>query len=312
MPDESSIDDELQGARLLRQGKVKDVYEVEGGEYLLFRFSNRISVFDKVIPSEIPRKGETLCRTSAFWFRKAERMGYRTHFIECPTASTMKVKRVEVIRDYTRITPSTRSFLVPLEFIARYYVAGSLHDRLKKGKITPGELGFGRMPEYGERLPEPFVEVTTKLEEHDRPVTLKEALQMSSLSREEYEEIVEIILKVDEEIERAASRGGLIHVDGKKEFGMDSDRRPMLVDTFGTADEDRFWDRRLYDEGKFVELSKEFVRQHYREIGYHEELMRARERGEKEPEIPPLPEEKVEEVSRIYIELYERLTGEKF
>ncbi|RLF74960.1 MAG: phosphoribosylaminoimidazolesuccinocarboxamide synthase, partial [Thermoplasmata archaeon] len=69
------MDDELQGARLLRQGKVKDVYEVEGGEYLLFRFSNRISVFDKVIPSEIPRKGETLCRTSAFWFRKAERMG---------------------------------------------------------------------------------------------------------------------------------------------------------------------------------------------------------------------------------------------
>lgn len=311
MPDGSSQGGEFEGVRLLRSGKVKDVYEVEGGEYLLFRFSDRISVFDKVIPTEIPRKGETLCRTSAFWFRKAERMGFRTHFIECPTPSTMKVKRVEVIRDYSSITPSTRSFLVPLEFITRYYVAGSLHDRLKKGRITPQELGFSRMPEYGERLPEPFVEVTTKLEEHDRVVSLKEALEISSLSREEYEEIMEIILKVDEEIERGALRGGLIHVDGKKEFGMDSERNPMLVDTFGTADEDRFWDSKLYEEGKFVELSKEFVRQYYREMGYHEVLMRAREGGEREPEIPPLPEEKVREVSRIYIELYERLTGER-
>ncbi|MCD6383684.1 MAG: phosphoribosylaminoimidazolesuccinocarboxamide synthase [Thermoplasmata archaeon] len=298
--------------KLIRQGKVKDVYAPEEGTYLLFRFSNRISVFDKIIPTEIPQKGETLCRTAAFWFKRAEKMGFKTHFLECPTPSTMKVKRVEVIRDYSKITPKSRSFLIPLEFIARYYVAGSLHDRMKRGKIDPKSIGFNGVPEYGERLPEPFIEVTTKLEEYDRPISKKEALEMSSLTPQEYDEIVEIILKVDEEIERRARAGGLIHVDGKKEFGMDEERSPMLLDTFGTADEDRFWDAKLYEEGQFVELSKEFVRKYYRESGYYERLREARERGEEEPEIPPLPEDMVGEVRRLYIELYERLTGERF
>src|SRR5437867_9053299 len=105
---------------------------------------------------------------------------------------------------------------------------------------------------------------------------------------------------------------GLIHVDGKKEFAMDDERRLMLVDTFGTADEDRFWDLESYEAGKQVELSKEFVRQHYRQTGYHEALMTAREKGLPEPPIPPLPDAVVREVSALYVSLFERLTGERF
>ena len=93
---------------------------------------------------------------------------------------------------------------------------------------------------------------------------------------------------------------------------MDQERRLMLVDTFGTADEDRFWDLEAYQKGEQIELSKEFVRQYYRKIGYHQALMEAREAGGPEPDIPPLPEEVTKEVSDLYVALFERLTGEKF
>src|SRR5438445_7983 len=208
----------------------------------------------------------------------------------------------------------TKNFLIPLEVIARYYVAGSLHDRIKAGKIRPAEAGFptGHAPRYGEPLPRPFVEVTTKLEKVDRELTTAEALAISKLSPAEYDDLVKAVLMIDDRLNTEVRKRGLIHVDGKKEFAMDQERRLMLVDTFGTADEDRFWDLEAYQKGEQIELSKEFVRQYYRKIGYHQALMEAREAGGPEPDIPPLPEEVTKEVSDLYVALFERLTGEKF
>src|SRR2546428_10533192 len=107
-------------------------------------------------------------------------------------------------------------------------------------------------------------------------------------------------------------RRGLIQFEGKKEFAMDPERRLMLVDTFGTADEDRFWDLASYEKGEHVELSKEFVRGYYRKIGYHDRLTVARKAGQSEPEIPALPDNVLKDTSDLYISLFERLTGEKF
>ncbi|MEK6851475.1 MAG: phosphoribosylaminoimidazolesuccinocarboxamide synthase, partial [Candidatus Thermoplasmatota archaeon] len=176
--------------KFLRKGKVKEVYEVSDDE-LEFRFTDQISVFDKIIPNLVPHKGETLCRTSAHWFRVAESMGIRTHFLRVADGDRMRVRRVEVIPDYAKITAKTRNFLIPLEVIARYYVAGSLNDRLQKGKVRPEDVGFpkGRVPKYGEPLPEPFFEVTTKLEKVDRELSLPEALSISSLSAREFEDL---------------------------------------------------------------------------------------------------------------------------
>jgi phosphoribosylaminoimidazole-succinocarboxamide synthase len=299
--------------RFLRKGKVKEVYEVSKDE-LEFFFTDQISVFDKIIPTMVPHKGETLCRTAAHWFRVVEDLGVRTHFLRLEGGNRMRVRRVQVISDYDKISPKTRTFLIPLEVIARYYVAGSFHDRIKEGRIRPEAVGFprGHVPAYGEPLPEPFVEVTTKLEKVDRELTTEEALAISKLSKREYDDMVDAVLRIDARINADVKHRGLLHVDGKKEFAMDGERRLMLVDTFGTADEDRFWDLEEYERGRQVELSKEFVRQYYRKIGYHQALMDARAAGKPEPDIPPLPEEITKQVSDLYVNLFERLTGQTF
>ncbi len=299
--------------RLLRKGKVKEVREISADE-LEFVFTDQISVFDKIIPTLIPNKGETLCRTSAHWFGVVKVLGIRTHFLKVTAPDKMRVKRVQVIPDYDKITPRTKNFLIPLEVIARYYVAGSMHDRLKAGGVRPEDVGFarGRVPAYGEPFPEPFVEVTTKLEKVDRELTRKEALEISKLSDREYDDLVDAVLKIDSKINADVRRRGLIHVDGKKEFAMDADRKLMLVDTFGTADEDRWWDAAAYEKGEHVELSKEFVRQYYRQTGYHKALMDARAAKKPEPDIPALPPDVVKHVSGLYRNLFERLTGERF
>ena len=292
---------------------MKEAYEVSARE-LEFFFTDQISVFDKVIPTQVPHKGETLCRTSAHWFQVVEDLGIRTHFLRLEGGDRMRVRRVEVISDYDRITSKTTNFLIPLEVIARYYVAGSFHDRINGGRIRPEDAGFsrGHMPAYGEPLPRPFVEVTTKLEKIDRELTTQEALAISKLGRGEYDGMVDAVLKIDSRLNGEVKRRGLIHVDGKKEFAMNGERRLMLVDTFGTADEDRFWDVQEYEKGKQVELSKEFVRQYYRKIGYHQALMDARAARKPEPDIPPLPDDVTKQVSDLYVSLFERLTGEKF
>jgi phosphoribosylaminoimidazole-succinocarboxamide synthase len=203
---------------------------------------------------------------------------------------------------------------VPLEIISRRYVAGSLYDRIKSREINVRDLGFpqGHDVKYGDKLPIPFYETTTKLEKVDRLLTREEALSISGLSEAELDHMFKVVEEIDNIIESEVEERMLIHVDGKKEFALDEHRRLMLVDTFGTADEDRWWDDDAYDAGKFVELSKEAVRQYYRSTGYFDKLMEARNNKKPEPPIPPLPESEVKKVSELYIEMFERLTGESF
>ena len=299
--------------KYLRRGKVKEVYEISPTE-LEFRFTNDISVFDKHIPSEIPHKGETLARTAAHWFELCTRLGVRHHFLGLSVPTSMRVRRVQVVPDPKTLGPRPKEYLVPLELIVRYYLAGSMWDRVKAGKVRPEELGFpaGKTVKFGARLPEPHFEVTTKLEPVDRLLTIPEALALAAIDRRQLDEIRGIILRVDEAMQREIGPRGLLHVDGKKEFAVDRDGALMLVDTFGTADEDRFWDKDAYDRGRHVDFSKEFVRQHYRQTGYYDALQQARAAHQPEPPIPPLPPLLVDEVSRLYTTVYQRLTGEPF
>ncbi|MDR0335297.1 MAG: phosphoribosylaminoimidazolesuccinocarboxamide synthase [Methanomassiliicoccaceae archaeon] len=299
--------------KLIRKGKVKEVYQVDGNT-LEFVFSDNVSVFDKVIPSAIPHKGETLCRTAQYWFRLLEKNGIKGHFIEYLPPSRMRVKRFNIIEDYDKINTKTTNYLIPLEVICRHYAAGSLMDRLKSGKITAEVLGFpkGYQVKYGDKLPRPYLETTTKLEAVDRELDEAEAKRIAGLTDKDYKGILDTVLAIDDIIGKEAAKRGLIHVDGKKEFGYDEKRQLIVIDTFGTLDEDRWWDRESYDKGNVVELSKEFVRLHYRDTGYHKELMDARANGRPEPPIPALPQDVIKRTSDLYTSMFERITGEKF
>lgn len=290
-------------------GKVKEIYDE--GETLLFKFTDKISVYDKIIPSLIPHKGESLCRSAAYWFKVAEESAHvKTHFREMTDNNGMRVTKY-FVPDH-KGNPFEVEYVIPIEFITRYFVAGSLYDRLKSGSLKPIDVGLNSMPEYGDELDDPFFEMTTKYEKFDRPLTVGEAMELGGMSNSELVEIREVIYKIDRRMNKQVRTRGLIHVDGKKELAFGIKRVPVVIDTFGTADEDRFWDLKEYENGNIQELSKEFVRQYYRDIGYHKKLYDARAEGKPEPDIPPLPEDMIKKTSDLYVSMFERITGQKW
>ena len=298
---------------MLYQGKVKQVWSTNDPDIYEFRFTDQISVFDQIIPSLIPRKGETLNRTTAHWFKLVEEEGIcGTHLIELNAPDRCLVRRVDVIKEPGMVPRDAEWVFVPLEFIVRHYLAGSAWRRFQRGDLTAEDLGITDEAVYGQKLPKPLVEVTTKFEAYDRFVDRQEALEISNITDEEFDSIIEACLKIDAVIEREAAKNGLIHVDGKKEFALGPGRKVVLVDTFGTLDEDRWWDAEKYAEGEQVELSKEFVRTHYIETGHQAELESARNENREDPPIPALPDKIIQQTAELYSSMYERLTSNKF
>ena len=300
---------------MIYHGKVKQVWSTDNSDIIEFRYTDQISVFDQIIPSLIPRKGESLNRTSCHWFKLVEEAGIcDTHVIEMNAPDRVLARRFDVIREPGAISREQENVFVPLEVICRHYLAGSGWRRYARGDAPAEEFGFdpGTILEEGVKLPKPYLEVSTKFEKFDRLLDRAEALEISNLTNEEFDSILEIVVKVDEIIETEAAKRGLIHVDGKKEFALGEGRVPVLVDSFGTLDEDRWWDAEAYGRGEIVQLSKEFVRGHYLETGHHSELYAAREAGTEEPPIPALPQDIIDQTSMLYADMYERLTGQSF
>ena len=300
---------------LLYKGKVKEVWSTESSDVIEFRYTNQISVFDQIIPSLIPNKGESLNRTSAHWFNLVEKEGIcETHVIQVNAPDRILARKFEVIREPGAISREKENVFVPLEVICRHYLAGSGWRRYERGDAPAEEFGFepGTILHEGIKLPNPYLEVSTKFEKFDRLLDREEALSISNLSEKEFDDILSIVVRIDEIINREASLRGLIHVDGKKEFALGKDRVPVLVDSFGTLDEDRWWDLESYENGEIVQLSKEFVRQHYLDTGHHADLYKARQENLEEPPIPKLPENVIEETTQLYVSMFERLTGTDF
>jgi len=300
---------------MIYHGKVKQVWSTDDPDIIEFRYTDQISVFDQIIPSLIPRKGESLNRTSCHWFQLVEDAGIcDTHVIEMNAPDRVLARRFDVVREPGAIAKDRENVFVPLEVICRHYLAGSGWRRYARGDAPAEEFGFepGTELKQGVKLPKPYLEVSTKFEKFDRLLDREEALEISNLTEEEFDAILDIAVKVDEIIEIEAGARGLIHVDGKKEFALGAGRVPVLVDSFGTLDEDRWWDTESYANGEIVQLSKEFVRGHYLGTGHHAELYEARQAGTEEPPIPALPQEIIDQTSTLYADMYERLTGQTF
>ena len=300
---------------MIYHGKVKQVWTTEDPDIIEFRYTNQISVFDQVIPSLVPGKGESLNRTSCHWFDLVEQENIcETHVIEMTSPDRVRARRFDVVHEPGAIARDRENVFVPLEVICRHYLAGSGWRRYQRGDVGAEEFGFepGTVLKEGVKLPKPYLEVSTKFEKFDRLLDREEALAISNLTEAEFDAILDIVVKVDVIIEREAAKAGLIHVDGKKEFGLGKDRKPVLVDSFGTLDEDRWWDAAAYARGEIVQLSKEFVRSHYIDTGHHTALYEARQNGADEPPIPALPQGVIDQTSKLYVDMFERLTGKTF
>ena len=299
---------------LLYSGKVKEVWSTEDPDVIEFRYTDQISVFDQIIPSLIPGKGESLNRTSVHWLKMVEEEGIcDTHLVEMNSPTSCLAKKYQVIREPGAIPSDAENVFVPLEVICRHYLAGSGWRRYERGELTADELGLRESEVFeGVKLPKPYLEVSTKFEAFDRLLDREEALSIANITNEEFDSLLDVVIKVDELIERETLKNGLIHVDGKKEFALGPGRKPILVDSFGTLDEDRWWDYEAYCNGEIIQLSKEFVRGHYIESGHHKKLYTARDSDAEEPPIPALPKSIIRQTSDLYKSMYERLTGDEF
>ena len=113
-------------AEQLYAGKVKQVWSTDDPDIIEFRYTDKISVFDQIIPSLIPSKGESLNRTSCHWLKLVEKEGvWKTHLIEMNAPDRCLARRLDVIREPGAITSDMENVFVPLEVICRHFLAGS-------------------------------------------------------------------------------------------------------------------------------------------------------------------------------------------
>lgn len=273
--------------RFLRSGKVKDIYEY-GEDELLFHFSDRVSAFDVILPSTIPRKGEALCRLGAHFF---ETLGIPNHMVKLEGADKMVVRKLKMI---------------PIECVVRGYLYGSLMDRLTKGEV---DLPVEKV--LASKLPEPYFDPTTKSETKDEPITEAEIVARGAMSAPELEEVKRSTLEIFGLLGRRASDAGFILADLKLEFGKDAAGKVLLADSIG-PDEFRLWPAKTYAPGKTqTSYDKQPVRDWLISEGYKASLDAARKSGSPRPPPPQLPDWLVKETSGRYASVYEAFSGEK-
>src|SRR5881628_3834746 len=270
-----------------KRGKVKDVYDL-GHDQLLFIFTDRVSAYDVVLPSTIPRKGEVLCKLAAFWF---DYLKVPHHMLRVEDTNRMVVRRLKMI---------------PVEAVVRGYLYGSLYERLKRGEIS---LPIG--PVLAARLPEPYFDPTTKSDVKDEPVSLEQIEEEGWLDGAQLGEVRKRTVEIYKRMSERAEGAGFILADLKLEFGFDKEENIILADSIG-PDEFRLWPKERYRPGQVQEsYDKQPVRDWLSRIGYKKTLDKARSEGQPVPSPPKLPADLVQEISKRYILAYERLTGHK-
>jgi phosphoribosylaminoimidazole-succinocarboxamide synthase len=273
---------------LLRKGKVKDVYEADEDK-VLFHFTDRVSAFDVILPSTIPRKGEALCKFAEFWFQILDTPN---HLVKVVDKDKILVKRLEVI---------------PIECVVRGYLYGSFYERVMKKEVE-----FSSEPILASKLPQPIFDPTTKYEENDRPITSKEIIEKKWLTEEELARLKNCSIELYRQMSKRVSEVGFIIADVKFEFGRDREGNILLGDSVG-PDEFRLWSEGKYKLGESQKaFDKQLVRDWLIQVGYKRQLDEARRSGVKDPTPPELPEKLVSKVLERYIYTYEKVTGRSF
>jgi phosphoribosylaminoimidazole-succinocarboxamide synthase len=287
----------LHNLRLLRRGKVRDVYEVDD-QTLLVVATDRISAFDCILPTQIARKGEVLTALSRFWF---ERLAPITpHHLLTTDIERMpdSVRRhADVLRGRSMLV--RRAEVFPVECVVRGYLAGSGW----KDYLATGETSGHRLPSglcESDKLPEIIFTPATKAEEgHDENIS--EARAAEIVGADVINHLRDTAVALYREAERYARGRGIIIADTKFEFGRDRAGDIILVDEALTPDSSRFWPAEHYSPGHpQPSFDKQFVRDYLETLQW-----------DKRPPAPPLPPEVAAATTARYLEAYRLLTGEE-
>jgi len=287
----------LPNLKLLRRGKVRDVYEVDD-EHLLVVATDRISAFDCILPTQIARKGEVLTALSRFWF---ERLAHVTphHLVTTGIEQMPEAVRqnAEALRGRSMLVRRTEVF--PVECVVRGYLAGSGWKDYQRTGATSGH----HLPEglrESDKLDAPiFTPATKAASGHDENIS--ESRMSEIIGHEATRYLRETSLALYREAEEYARTRGIIIADTKFEFGRDREGKIILIDEALTPDSSRFWPADLYEPGRSqASFDKQFVRD------YLETL-----RWDKRPPAPPLPTEVAAATTARYLEAYRLLTGQE-
>ncbi len=287
---------QLSRFRLVNRGKVRDIYELDD-EHLLIVATDRISAFDCILPTPIPRKGEVLTAISAFWFRFLEDITAHhlvtANFDEMPN----EVRAHQELNGRAMIVKKVKIF--PVECVVRGYLAGSgWKDYLATGAVCGHKLPSGL--KESEKLAEPIFTPATKAQSgHDENITEE---QFAEIVGAEIAELLKTLsLKIYKKAAEYALQRGIIIADTKFEFGLDESGKVILADEVLTPDSSRFWDLADYRVGiSPPSFDKQFVRNYLESIGW-----------DKKPPAPELPHEIVQATTERYLKAYEILTGAK-
>lgn len=283
----------IPGATHLHSGKVRDLYELPSGDLLMVA-SDRISIFDFVLDTTIPDKGEILTRMSLWWFDQLADL-VPNHVVSTDVPDVVKGRAVVC----------QRLDMYPVECVARGYLTGSgLLDYRDSGAVCGIALPDGLVD--GSRLPEPVFTPATKadLGEHDENVSYD--VVAATIGEDRAAELRDLTLRVYGRAEGIARERGIILADTKLEFGARPDGTTVLADEVLTPDSSRFWPAAEWAPGR---AQPSYDKQIVRNWALSPESGWDRSSGEAPP---PLPPEVVERTRSRYVEAYELLTGEQW
>ncbi|HVG39493.1 MAG TPA: phosphoribosylaminoimidazolesuccinocarboxamide synthase [Pyrinomonadaceae bacterium] len=280
---------------LLRRGKVRDVYEVDD-EHLLIVATDRISAFDCILPTPIPRKGQILTAISRFWFNRLEKITPH-HLItidvaEMPARLGQYAPQIGGRSMYVR-----RTEVLPVECVVRGYIAGSgWKDYQRTGEICGHKLPDNLRE--SDRLPEPiFTPATKAAEGHDENISEEQTRDI--IGAERTARLRETSLNLYRAAADYARERGIIIADTKFEFGVDRAGHILLIDEVLTPDSSRFWPADRYEPGHGQpSFDKQYVRDYLETLAW-----------DKRPPAPPLPAEVRAATTERYLQAYRLLTG---
>ncbi len=272
-------------------GKVRDVYSI-GEDTLVMIATDRISAFDVILPEGIPYKGQVLNQIAS-------------KFLD---ATADIVPNWKLASPDPMVTVGMRCEPFKVEMVIRGYITGSAWREYKRGARTLCGLTLPEGMRENQKFPQPIITPTTKADEgHDENISREEIIARGLVSEQDYEQLEKYTYELFRRGTEMAAEKGLILVDTKYEFGK-KNGKIYLIDEIHTPDSSRYFYSEGYEERfekgeEQKQLSKEFVRKWLMDNGFQ---------GQEGQEVPEMTAAYCNSVSDRYIELFEKITGEKF